>query len=672
MPSWKSRVAPERKRRARPAGPLLLLAALAVWLVSPTPAGVKRPAPAGLVELGRGFKSLSEGTGGCVTPAEQRAIARNIAKYHARFGYREPDARQPRTTAGLIPYPFFPQAGNVYDDLFSANFVDLDSTTGILDWDCTDWTYDGHQGNDVTIHSFTEQAIGVPVFAALDGTVVDVHDGEFDQETAFDTNAKANYVILYHGGTQYTWYYHFRKNSITVAVNQQVKAGTPLGMTGSSGYSTYPHLHFQTMLNNQVYEPYAGTCRPGPSGWVNQIPIRRDLYLEDFVLSDKDPANYQPLPFDMPRTGTFVKGAPPITLRFMIHNIPASTNIRFRFSRPDGTVALDTGDTPLNNAASRFSYYYFRYIANLSTVGTWHVEMLVNGTSLITAPLEVVDSAANIANRPPFPLDGVTFDPPQPTVNDVVFCRLPRGVVIRDPDYDVVRYRYQWTVNGNTVRDVTTAGRADAIPLGTLHGGETLNCTVTPSDGTASAVSSSTTVTIPAAGFTVSGKIMLKNAGLAGVSVSDGATTTTTAADGTYSFPHVTGTLTITPTLRGYAFAPASQAVTVTTADKTVPTFQATAVPIPPVLTGFTAAATVKGGKPVIGTLTFDSSNHVAIKVPVTSSSASVVGKTISVAKNKPTATVSLSTKKVTASTVVTLTASYAGVQKKATVTVTP
>ena len=37
---------------------------------------------------------------------------------------------------------------------------------------------DGHHGHDANIRSFKEQAIGVPVFAALDGVVAAAHDGE--------------------------------------------------------------------------------------------------------------------------------------------------------------------------------------------------------------------------------------------------------------------------------------------------------------------------------------------------------------------------------------------------------------------------------------------------------------------------------------------------------------
>ena len=62
----------------------------------------------------------------------------------------------------------------------------------------------------------------------------------------------------------------------------------------------------------------------------------------------------------------------------------------------------------------------------------------------------------------------------------------------------------------------------------------------------------------------VSGTITAGGAGLAGVSVSGGGVTATTAADGTYTLITVPpGNCTITPTLAGYTFTPATQNVTV-------------------------------------------------------------------------------------------------------------
>src|SRR5947208_3636820 len=78
---------------------------------------------------------------------------------------------------GPAPYPFFPQAGTMWEDLFLLNYVDLDPTSAARDFSCGDWTYDNHQGEDSDIAGFRRQEIGVPVFAALDGVVLAAHDG---------------------------------------------------------------------------------------------------------------------------------------------------------------------------------------------------------------------------------------------------------------------------------------------------------------------------------------------------------------------------------------------------------------------------------------------------------------------------------------------------------------
>src|SRR5206468_8187108 len=84
---------------------------------------------------------------------------------------------------------FQPLAGTVWQDRFINNFVDLDPSSGILDWDCTGFTYDGHQGHDLVLRFFAEQDVGVPIFAALDGVVIARHDGEFDRNNSLNPSA---------------------------------------------------------------------------------------------------------------------------------------------------------------------------------------------------------------------------------------------------------------------------------------------------------------------------------------------------------------------------------------------------------------------------------------------------------------------------------------------------
>jgi murein DD-endopeptidase MepM/ murein hydrolase activator NlpD len=54
-----------------------------------------------------------------------------------------------------------------------------------------------------------------------------------------------NYVMIDHGGGEYSLYAHMRPGSVRVHVGDQVRGGDVIGALGSSGNSTEPHLHFQ-------------------------------------------------------------------------------------------------------------------------------------------------------------------------------------------------------------------------------------------------------------------------------------------------------------------------------------------------------------------------------------------------------------------------------------------
>lgn len=414
----------------------------------------------------------------CMTPEDWASIAQSIAEYEREYGgFALRD--------GLMPvdpekFTFFPMAGNLYGDLFTNNFVDLDPSAAVLDWDCTDYSYDGHDAADVDIRGFSEQSIGVPIFAAQDGVVVGRRDGEDDMHTS--CTGLANYVALDHVGGRRTYYLHMKKNSVQVTMGQQVVAGQQLGLTGSSGCSTFPHLHFSVYDNGNLVEPYAGACRPGASEWVNQTPINRTLYLRDFNITDANLNSFQGPPFDMPRTGTFVSGTRTIYFWMMVANHTASSTWRFRFRRPDGTIALDNSGN-FDNPFYRWSWWWWNRNINLNQTGTWHILMDINGTQVAEAPFDVVSSAGQIVNRAPNAVSAL-IEPPSPTPDDVLICRVNTDLILDDRDYDVVAYRYIWNVAGQNVRDVTTAAHSDVLPRLTAPAGALVQCTVIPSDGT--------------------------------------------------------------------------------------------------------------------------------------------------------------------------------------------
>lgn len=377
-------------------------------------------------------------------------------------------------------YSFYPQAGNFFGDLWPNNFVDLDTTAGIRAYNGSDYTYDGHRGIDTEIKGFAAQAVGVPVFAALDGTVIEAHDGEFDMNTQ-SGNQPVNYVKIDHGNGQTTTYFHLKKNSVAVTVGQHVVAGEQIGLTGSSGSSTAPHLHFQSEVNGAVYEPFAGSARPGDSGWTSQPPFRTDVYLREIVLTNQNLGSWQGYPFDTTRTGTFLTGVQSVGVWFTLCNGESISNFSGRYIRPDGSVALTT--QTFNILPYRQGIWAFYYFVNLDVTGNWKLQILLNGQLFTEAHFTVVSSGP-IVNHPPGAIEAV-IDPPAPASGNVIFCRITSPTLYLDPDYDLVRFHYLWKMNNTVVRDVVSAGLADAIPRNTIPVGATVTCTVTPSDGVA-------------------------------------------------------------------------------------------------------------------------------------------------------------------------------------------
>src|SRR5262245_4650987 len=98
-------------------------------------------------------------------------------------------------------------------------------------------TYLGHNPDDKKIDMFRQDGTtnGSNVVAAADGTVSRVW---------FDTGA-GNAVEINHGNNWFTVYFHMQNSSIVVSPGQAVYSGQKLGLVGSTGSSSAPHLHFE-------------------------------------------------------------------------------------------------------------------------------------------------------------------------------------------------------------------------------------------------------------------------------------------------------------------------------------------------------------------------------------------------------------------------------------------
>lgn len=145
------------------------------------------------------------------------------------------------------------------------------------------WCYDEHHGSDYMLDGgFTAMDAGsLEILAAADGVVVDVEDGHYDRchgdldgVSCDGEPMVSNKVVIEHqspDGPHRTLYFHMMKDSVSVAVGEQVQCGQLLGKVGSSGNSSAPHLHFELQgPQEQVIDPYAGPASQTETWWQDQ------------------------------------------------------------------------------------------------------------------------------------------------------------------------------------------------------------------------------------------------------------------------------------------------------------------------------------------------------------------------------------------------------------------
>lgn len=97
--------------------------------------------------------------------------------------------------------------------------------------------YEYHEGQDI------DAEYGAPVQAAASGKVM----------IAGRQRGYGNVVYVDHGAGLSTRYGHL--SQINVAVGQTVTRGQTIGLVGSTGRSTGPHLHYEVRINNQPVDP---------------------------------------------------------------------------------------------------------------------------------------------------------------------------------------------------------------------------------------------------------------------------------------------------------------------------------------------------------------------------------------------------------------------------------
>ena len=110
----------------------------------------------------------------------------------------------------------------------------------------------GHSGLDIAAPEDT------PIFAVEDGEVLKAYWNE---------DGYGGLIIIGHPSGYETWYGHLDRFSVDKG--EKVKRGQKIGLMGSTGVSTGPHLHFEVRQDGQLRDPldFMSETALKPAAW---------------------------------------------------------------------------------------------------------------------------------------------------------------------------------------------------------------------------------------------------------------------------------------------------------------------------------------------------------------------------------------------------------------------
>ncbi len=114
-----------------------------------------------------------------------------------------------------------------------------------------------HKGTDIGRVGYTS-----PIYAAKAGTVI----------VSALSSSYGNYVVISHGSGNTTLYAHMSQRKATVG--QYVEQGDVIGITGSTGNSTGPHLHFEVVEGGVRVNPLNDGAAP-KKGYLTGYTLSR-------------------------------------------------------------------------------------------------------------------------------------------------------------------------------------------------------------------------------------------------------------------------------------------------------------------------------------------------------------------------------------------------------------
>lgn len=356
-------------------------------------------------------------------------------------------------------------------DLFRPD-ANLDYTGGVK-------SYDGHIGIDYCVWHMEQVDAGIPVYAAADGVVRLVYDGNPDHNEP----GRNNEVYIDHGYGRISYYAHLRKG-IPVKAGESVRAGQEIARLGSSG-GQGPHLHFGIKEWDEWIDPYAGKANPIAPRFKKQPAYSYDggTRIAQYGIRD---ISAMPRDFEFPsRIRAYRAGEPKRALWFsMAYNRPG-TKLRANVTSRGGKEIWTWSETLTAEKHTMIARWFTLSEWVRPAPGEWSFNVWSDGAQALRAPFTAVGARDPLpANRPPRAPEGVAVKE-LTSCPGVYHCTVPVPVDAPDPDFDRVKYRYEWNAGGRVARDVTIGAQGDYLRTGAGTDRGSIACTVSAFDGKA-------------------------------------------------------------------------------------------------------------------------------------------------------------------------------------------
>ena len=334
------------------------------------------------------------------------------------------DMRPSQPSQVALQWPL--KRGNGFNDsgyCAISNYVDQ-YDQGVLDYNCGLRTYNGHKGTDIYLWPFAWSKMftsSVEIVAAAPGIIIGKTDNFSDLSCSMCTNCTWNAIYIQHGDGSIAWYGHLKTNSITAkSIGQTVDVGEYLGVVGSSGNSTGPHLHFEVYKNNsytELIDPYAGGCNMlnGANSWWSTQENYRVPTLNTVMTHDTFPMPYGCYNVEIMNARAQFRLGEKVYLGSYYRDDIYGLVSNHKLIKPDGSLHYSWDSNNGVNYSSSWWIYIQEIPAVSSSIGNWKYEVTYNGKTVKTS-FTVMDFATSIPN-----IEGLDkfYIAPNPTINDV-------------------------------------------------------------------------------------------------------------------------------------------------------------------------------------------------------------------------------------------------------------